>query len=90
MKVIYARERLKPSIFLAGPTPRDQETKSWRPKALKLLKKYEFEGTIYVPEDRGLIAQSNYDAQIQWEWMALEASTVIAFWIPRDEKGCPL
>ena len=49
MNIAYARTPLPKSIFLAGPTPRDAETKSWRPETIKLLTG--FDGTIFVPED---------------------------------------
>ena len=45
MKVITSDDKvpksfstfIEPAIFLAGPTPRDPETPSWRPEALDLL-----------------------------------------------------
>lgn len=89
MKIVYARESLPTSIFLAGPTPRDPETKSWRPEAIELLKKYDFQGTVYVPENRDQVAKFDYDDQINWEWNALESSTTIIFWVPREMKSMP-
>src|ERR1017187_2710902 len=85
--IIYAREPIKSSIFLAGPTPRDKVTPSWRTEALELLKKHNFDGTIYVPEDRSGETNFDYDDQVHWEWKALGSSTVIIFWIPRVLKG---
>ena len=41
---------LKKSIFLAGPTPRSKEVKSWRPEAIRLLKEKGFDGVVFVPE----------------------------------------
>lgn len=89
MNVIYAREPIEPSIFLAGPTPRDQATPSWRPEALELLEKHKFNGKVYVPEDRSGEAQFDYDDQVHWEWKALGSSTVIAFWVPRELRVMP-
>ena len=64
MKVIYAQEPLKKlysnSIFLAGPTPRAEDVKSWRPEALKLFQDKQFKGTIFVPEARDGIWKNNY------------------------------
>ena len=37
-------------VFLAGPTPRDDKTKSWRIEAIELFKKYGFGGTLFIPE----------------------------------------
>lgn len=89
MKVIYAREPIEPSIFLAGPTPRSKDVPSWRPRALELLEEYGFNGTVYVPEDRDGTVQFEYYNQIAWEWQGLEASTVILFWIPREIETMP-
>lgn len=89
MKVIYAREPIEPSIFLAGPTPRDANVPSWRPRALDLLREKGFKGTVYVPEDRDGTVQFEYYNQIAWEWRGLEASTVILFWIPREIETMP-
>lgn len=87
--VSYALEPLLPgpAIFLAGPTPRDPETPSWRPGFISILQRLEPSVTIYVPEQTAW--KDNYDAQVQWEWDALEASTVVLFWIPRDLKTMP-
>ena len=89
MNVIYAREPIETSIFLAGPTPRSKDVPSWRPRALELLKEFGFKGTVYVPEDRDGTVQFEYYDQIQWEWRGLESSTVILFWIPREIETMP-
>lgn len=72
------------SIFLAGPTPRDDETATWRPDALELLRGLGFDGTVYVPENERWSKHDRYDDQIAWEWEALSVASVIVFWIPRD------
>src|SRR5574343_550291 len=89
MKVVYAREPIESSIFLVGPTPRSPEVQSWRPEALALLEKHEYDGTVYVPEDRHGARQFDYDDQVQWEWTALNKATVILCWVPRDLKTMP-
>jgi hypothetical protein len=89
VKVIYAREQLENSIFLAGPTPREEGVPSWRPRALELLEKINFNGKVFVPEDRNGKAKFDYDDQIHWEWKALEAATIILFWIPREIETMP-
>lgn len=38
------------SIFLADPTPRDKNTKTWRTEACEKLKALGFDGVVYVPE----------------------------------------
>lgn len=88
MKVSYARTALQKSIFLAGPTPRDPHTPSWRPEAVAYLEGM-FEGTVFVPEDDTQSWQFSYDHQVEWELEALHSATAIAFWVPREEKHMP-
>lgn len=89
MNVIYARKPLPKSIFLAGPTPRKPEVKSWRPEALELLKKAGFDGNVYVPEDQTWAPRESYEAQVNWEWEALSISTIVVFWVPRELETMP-
>lgn len=93
MNVIYAQRPfevvVKPAIFLAGPTPRSPEVPSWRPEALALAEGMNFNGTLFVPETTGGDTFKNYNAQIQWEWQALDAASVILFWVPRDITTMP-
>jgi len=82
-----------PSIFLAGPTPRSHEVKSWRPAALGFLEEAAWEGAVYLPEKRSGGTSHSYDDQIQWETDALTAASCIMFWVPRelepDQNGYP-
>jgi 8-oxo-dGTP pyrophosphatase MutT (NUDIX family) len=99
MQTVYASEplpsKVSKTVFLAGPTPRYDETKpveeqtpSWRPEALRLLKEAGFDGHVFIPEAReGKI--KDYVAQIKWEQAALNASDVILFWIPREMVKMP-
>lgn len=89
MNVSYARTPLPPSIFLAGPTPREPHVKSWRPEALLYLESMGFDGTVFVPEDSEQSWAFNYDDQIEWELQALHSATVVLFWVPRDFKDMP-
>lgn len=77
---------LSPSIFLAGPTPRDEETVSWRPDAVEEFFRQKFKGTLYVPEGKIL---ENYDAMIEWEDERLNVCDCIMFWVPRELKNMP-
>lgn len=86
---VFALQRLPKSIFLAGPTPRDRATRSWRPEALRMLQDLGFEGQIYVPETADWVPHEHYEAQVHWEWEALNAATVVAFWVPRDLAAMP-
>ncbi len=93
MKIIYSRqdipEESSPSIFLAGPTPRDNFVNSWRPEAIKILEGLSFKGTIFVPEDSDGSRKFEYDDQIDWEWEGLKKATCIVFWVPREIQSMP-
>jgi 8-oxo-dGTP pyrophosphatase MutT (NUDIX family) len=86
--VVYALEPLPPclssTIFLAGPTPRDAHTPSWRPRALELLEQIGYQGTVMVPEDRSGQWRHSYDDQVDWEARMRAAADIILFWVPRD------
>jgi hypothetical protein len=93
MNIIYAGDNIKKkgfSIFLAGPTPRNKEVKSWRPEALEYLKEISYIDNVFVPEHKEILSVDyEYDEQIEWEWKALEVSDIIIFWIPRELKDMP-
>ena len=72
------------SIFLAGPTPRGENTESWRTSACKYLEKKGFDGVVYVPEYSTWKPKADYVDQAQWEREALSNASVILFWIPRE------
>jgi len=91
--IVYAREEflvVENSIFLAGPTPRDRETPSWRPGAINILNQLNFEGNILIPEDRvGFSDNFEYADQIEWEAAAMKSAKTIVFWVPRELKKMP-
>jgi len=95
METVYSREMFplawKKSIFLAGPTPRKAEVKSWRSEALRILKIFGYDGVVFVPEDRGGGIYENFDhrEQVEWEHRALNAADCILFWVPRDLNTLP-
>lgn len=93
LQVVYAREPLPEmvtrSIFLAGPTPRDAHTPSWRREALRQLDGLGYTGHVFVPEDRVGGFHGDYTDQVEWETDALKMADVIAFWIPRDMANMP-
>lgn len=93
MKIIYAQEELNiegKSIFLAGPTPRVKEVKSWRPHAINLFQMNGFSGTLLIPEMYGGFTDNfEYGDQIDWEHEALEKADIIMFWVPRDFPTMP-
>lgn len=90
MNIVYALQPLQKSLFLAGPTPRDAAASSWRPAALHYLEhSLGFDGTVFVPESADWLAHDNYDAQVRWEWEALDQATVAVFWVDRDLVTMP-
>ncbi len=94
MKVIYvpdgaSNEDFERSIFLAGPTPRSQSVKSWRPEFIQILADCDFNGTVLVPENEDGIFKQDYIDQVEWEYVHLCESTGIVFWIPRDLETLP-
>lgn len=94
MKVIYADQNIvvpsgQKSIFLAGPTPRDQQTPSWRLKALTILDNLDFNGIVFVPEKSNGQPKTDYIQQAEWEYVALHIATTIVFWIPRYLPDMP-
>lgn len=77
------------SIFLAGPTPRDNSIESWRKYACKYLEEIGFDGVVYVPEYSIWKPKEDYIDQAVWEREALSNATIIAFWIPRQLPDMP-
>lgn len=93
MNLVYAGEPILPAqtrtIFLAGPTPRSAAVPSWRPEAIQLFEAAGFQGTLFIPEDRGGGCNNDYDHQIEWETEALDRAWVILFWVPRKLDTMP-
>lgn len=92
MIINYADEKVmksKKSIFLAGPTPRSENIKSWRKEACAILEENGFDGVVYVPEYSTWRPKDSYDNQAMWEREALMEATVIVFWIPRELSDMP-
>jgi hypothetical protein len=94
VKVIYAGgggHSIGPGIFLAGPTPRDAATKSWRPEALDLLNGLGWDGAVFVPEPVGGHTSKwlEHEPQLQWEQAALKFSVCVAFWVPSTPDTMP-
>lgn len=92
MKINYSDEKVikgKKSIFLAGPTPRDEKMISWRKEACKILEELNFEGVVYVPEYSTWKVKESYIDQAMWEREALTEADVIVFWVPRSLPDMP-
>ena len=92
--IVYRSDEALPtdfesSVFLAGPTPRDKNIPSWRPRAVEML---EFGGVFkkcFVPERKDWKEGFNYIEQVEWELEALEKCSVVVFWVPRCMKDMP-
>jgi len=93
MQVVYARQpfprSFRRAIFLAGPTPRSPEVRSWRPDALTELAARGFDGVVFVPEDSDGSRRFDYVDQVEWEEEGLRLADAIVFWIPRDLATLP-
>jgi len=99
MKVLYSidyrtpmtHDTLWPSVFLAGPTPRDSSVLSWRQEAIRLFESMGHKGWIFVPEPAAGLDAWNWNgkAQMDWERCYLAQASVILFWIPRSEDKLP-
>jgi 8-oxo-dGTP pyrophosphatase MutT (NUDIX family) len=96
MRVVYAFEPFptswQSSLFLVGPTPRDDQTPSWRPEALELLRKKQYDGVVFVPESRDGRWHSgfvDYLKQYAWETEGLHFADRIVAWVPRDLVTMP-
>lgn len=93
MHIVYALEDppkgWKHSLFLAGPTPRDSDTPSWRPEALKLLEEMGYKGVVFIPEPRSGSFGASYMNQTEWENRTMNMADTILFWVPRDLETLP-
>ncbi len=77
------------SIFLAGPTPRNEDVKTWRKEACAFIEKCGFDGVVYTPEYSSWKPLADYNHQVMWERTALSNASVIVFWIPREFPDMP-
>ena len=80
MKVNYSDQEVikgEKSIFLAGPTPRNNNAISWRKEACKYLEESGFDGVVYVPEFSNWKPLESYNNQVMWEREALTEATVL-------------
>lgn len=89
---VYATDMIPPAgdkVFLAGPTPRSLDVRSWRPLMVKKLREAGYEGHILLPEKENPEEGYDYDAQVEWEEDALNAADTILFWVPRKLDTMP-
>jgi len=83
-----APDTLEHSIFLAGPTPRSKDVKSWRGEALAILEAMGYKGVVFLPEYRGnsVFRPEDWKTNVVWETNNLQMADVILFWVPRNLK----
>ena len=93
MQVWYTEQELPSdlsnSIFLAGPTPRNIDVKSWRPDAVEMLSELDFSGHVVVPEWSNGLFEIDDVLQFEWDRKGLEQATVIVFWVCREMETMP-
>src|SRR5579875_3113661 len=97
MEIIFATDPIPKSIthsiFLAGPSPRSKDVYDWKRKALEILKKINFTGTVFIPVPQGKFegeddkASWTYLNQIAWECATRKIADKIVFWVDRDIQG---
>jgi ADP-ribose pyrophosphatase YjhB (NUDIX family) len=93
--VVYAQREAPSwwdaSLFLAGPTPRDDRVASWRPEAVELVRERWRAGrlVVFVPEAPSGGLGGLWSTQVRWEDAALWRADVVAFWVPRDLTTLP-
>ncbi len=93
MEIILSKQefpsRVCKSIFLAGPTPRDSTTLTWRKEAYKMLQELHYDGAVYSPDPPGDVYRGEYNDQVSWEEEGLARADVVLFWVPRELKHMP-
>ena len=99
IEVVYNLDPIpytKACVFLAGPTPRSSLVPSWRHEALNWfqmghpdVRPYLSQMALILPEGEDGTFHGNGDAQNEWEYRAIEACDVLAFWIPRSFGELP-
>jgi ADP-ribose pyrophosphatase YjhB (NUDIX family) len=103
LEIVYNRQTpsisFSKSIFLAGPTPRNKNVKSWREEAIEILKNLNYDGIIFSPEDNPDNPEicfpdyetdpEGYKEQVKWEQKWLSSCDCILFWIPRELSTLP-
>lgn len=96
MNIFYSDQKIEnviinftEGIFLAGPTPRDKNVQSWRPDAIKILEKYNYQGNVFIPERHDKMYKLDYIDQVEWERFGLAISSYILFWVPRQFPHMP-
>jgi len=95
MKIVYSDDPIDSellrfdTIFLAGPTPRNPDVKSWRPEAIQELIIQNFDGVILIPEFKSFQSRIDFLDQVNWERFWLENCKKIVCWVPRNMTNMP-
>ena len=89
MNIIYSsqyKDIIRPAIFLAGCSPRDDQILTWRKEVINILGRTGFTGSIISPQPE-LNQWSDYNSVVEWEDEYLKIADLIVFWIPRSMKN---
>ncbi len=93
LKIVYAQSPFPTSVtktlYLAGPTDRNNRPTAWRQQALQILRDLAFDGHVFVPELEEGKWNGNRDAQWAWEDAAMSRADALVFWMPRDLETLP-
>ena len=96
MHLVYTGEEapdsFTKSMFLAGPSPRNESDPNWRTEAVKILEGLDYEGVVFLPiwRDGPQDNQTHdYDGQVEWETKYLQMADCVVFWVPRDLEQLP-
>lgn len=82
----HGKQDYRPSVFLAGPTNRNNDfNQSWRKWCVQLFEVNKFDGIVYIPEHSvpKPFDNSEYAERCQWEWKCMDWADCILFWVPR-------
>lgn len=95
MHLVYSLEEaprsFSKSIFLAGPTPRSSLVESRRLKELATLKELNYNGVVFIPENRpgSHTAPPVEGGYPGWEQEMMAMSDLILIWAERDMRLSP-
>ena len=88
MNLVYALEptpeKIRQSIFLAGPSSNNGAISSWRKEMVEILHENGYNGTVFVPELRESNPSQDLCCQAEWEQTHLDLCDAILAWAPRE------
>ena len=86
VKPLNRPEKLRNAIFLAGPSPRSNESGCrWREEAIEIFNRKGFNGDLINPVNDNF-SKTDLASQINWEVEFMMKSSLVFFWLPRTEE----